>query len=373
MSLLTSAPISALAVELLRRQLVLAGSVLRIPAGEYAGPSGGTVTISVPVPRAAREQSAPSSTITFDAVDEVSVNVSVAHLYNGALVSDEDLSLSLQNFGRQILLPAVAAVAQGAEDRLATAMNALVVDPSVTKFATSPTADDTRAVVLAARERLTSNETPAGGRWLAVAPNIATRLLSVPDFVRVDESGAQSALRDAIIGRIFGLTVVESNAITAGSAIAYHQSAFALASLAPTAPGGGADSTTANEGGLAVRHVLAFDVTRLATASVVSTFIGAARVGKAPITLATSAAADDIIDTATAHGFKVGDPVRFPTLTGGSGLTAGNLYYVIAANLAAQTFQVSTTPGGSAVNFTTDITAGTVGEARQRAIKITTT
>jgi len=73
-----------------------------------------------------------------------------------------------------------------------------------------------------------------------------------------------------------------------------------------------------------------------------------------------SAAADDIIDTAAAHGFIAGDKVRFTALTGGAGLSTGVDYYVIAANLAATTFQVSTTPGGTAVNFTTDITAGTV-------------
>lgn len=86
-----------------------------------------------------------------------------------------------------------------------------------------------------------------------------------------------------------------------------------------------------------------------------------------PITLATSAAADDILDTTAAHGLAVGDRVVFTSLTGGSGLTAGTPYYVIAGNLAAQTFQVSTTAGGSAVNFTTDITAGTVA-VYERAI-----
>lgn len=78
------------------------------------------------------------------------------------------------------------------------------------------------------------------------------------------------------------------------------------------------------------------------------------------VTLATSAAADDIIDTATAHGLVAGDRVVFPTLTGGTGLTALTPYYVIAANLGAQTLQVSTTKGGAAVNFSADITAGTI-------------
>jgi len=78
------------------------------------------------------------------------------------------------------------------------------------------------------------------------------------------------------------------------------------------------------------------------------------------ITLATSAAADDIIDTTTAHGLTAGAAVEFSGLTGGTGLIAGVAYFVIAANLAGTTFQVSTVTGGTAVNFSTDITAGKV-------------
>jgi hypothetical protein len=79
----------------------------------------------------------------------------------------------------------------------------------------------------------------------------------------------------------------------------------------------------------------------------------------ADVSIQTSAASDDIID-ATAHGFVAGDVVVFTALTGGTGLTVGQFYYVIATSLTADDFMVSATPGGSAVNFTTDITAGTV-------------
>lgn len=77
------------------------------------------------------------------------------------------------------------------------------------------------------------------------------------------------------------------------------------------------------------------------------------------VTLANpSDASDDIIDTATAHGFTAGQRVRFESKTGGTGLVVGTDYFVIAANLAATTLQVSATHGGAAVDFSTDITAG---------------
>jgi hypothetical protein len=71
--------------------------------------------------------------------------------------------------------------------------------------------------------------------------------------------------------------------------------------------------------------------------------------------VATMANATDIW-TSTAHGFLVDQKVRL-TNSGGA-LPAGFLpntdYWVIAANLAANTFQLSTTKGGAAALATTD-------------------
>lgn len=53
----------------------------------------------------------------------------------------------------------------------------------------------------------------------------------------------------------------------------------------------------------------------------------------------------------TGHGLAAGDKVVFST-TGAlpTGLTAGTTYYVIAAGLTADAFEVSATDGGAAVN-----------------------
>ena len=61
----------------------------------------------------------------------------------------------------------------------------------------------------------------------------------------------------------------------------------------------------------------------------------------------------------TAHGLSAGTQVIFST-TGAlpTGLTAGTTYYVISAGLAADSFRVSTTLGGSAVN-TSSVGSGT--------------
>lgn len=74
----------------------------------------------------------------------------------------------------------------------------------------------------------------------------------------------------------------------------------------------------------------------------------------------TGTAADDDIDV-TAHGLSDGDEVYFTALTGGAGLELHRRYYVIAST--TNDFNVSLTPGGSAVDFTSNITAGTLKKA----------
>lgn len=54
--------------------------------------------------------------------------------------------------------------------------------------------------------------------------------------------------------------------------------------------------------------------------------------------------------TQTAHGFTDGDEIMFVSLNGNTGVTPNLLYYV--KNAAANTFQVATTEGGTAVSIT---------------------
>lgn len=65
--------------------------------------------------------------------------------------------------------------------------------------------------------------------------------------------------------------------------------------------------------------------------------------------------------TLVAHGYNNNDIVYLYNLTGGTGLTEFSPYYVI--NKTADTFQLSASLAGPAVNFTTDVTAGTVQNA----------
>lgn len=96
------------------------------------------------------------------------------------------------------------------------------------------------------------------------------------------------------------------------------------------------DNTTARK----TRGILAAITTNVQTAAV-------------PAVTGAAAASTDII-TATAHGMTAGDTVRFASVGTATPLTTTDVYYVIATNLAANTFSVSLTKGGSIVNITVD-------------------
>lgn len=75
----------------------------------------------------------------------------------------------------------------------------------------------------------------------------------------------------------------------------------------------------------------------------------------------TGSQATDIISD-VGHTFVDNTPVTFTSLTGGAGLTAVTVYFV-RSSVPGVSYQLSATSGGAAINFTTDITAATIGRA----------
>jgi Family of unknown function (DUF5309) len=70
-------------------------------------------------------------------------------------------------------------------------------------------------------------------------------------------------------------------------------------------------------------------------------------------TTGAAAAATDLI-TATAHGLVANDTVRFNSVGAATPLSTSLVYYVSATGLAANTFSVSLTKGGTVVDITVD-------------------
>lgn len=288
MAVLTSQGVATTAVGLLSRSIVLPNTVTRVTRDDYPAGNGAVVTLRVPSPGSSRTQASAGATITYDDVTETGVDLTLSHLYNAKRVTDQELTYSLVDFGTQITSVQVDAVARGAEDLLAAAMNGVTSEDT---FALTASDADTIQTLLNARQQLSAANVPAGDRFLAVSPEIATRLLSLEGLRDASQAGDSGALRSATIGQLFGFTVVESNALTAGSAVAYHRTAFAFANVLPATPRGATDTATASFGGVALRHIFQYQPDILSDASVVSTFAGASKVADARVWKMTTATA----------------------------------------------------------------------------------
>jgi hypothetical protein len=86
----------------------------------------------------------------------------------------------------------------------------------------------TKAWVLAAREYIASNNGDLGAATLVVNAESEADLLAIDDFVRYDSVGlAPSPVVSGLIGRIYGVPVILSNALASGEYHMYEKSGIA--------------------------------------------------------------------------------------------------------------------------------------------------
>jgi hypothetical protein len=83
--------------------------------------------------------------------------------------------------------------------------------------------------------------------------------------------------------------------------------------------------------------------------------LAAATVGGTDTKAGTATAATDLVNI-TSHPYRNGDQIKFPTLTGGAGLTAATVTYFVR-DATDNTFKVALTRGGAAVDITSDASA----------------
>jgi hypothetical protein len=289
--------IARAAVDLLLRELVLARTVWSdaVSPAEFEGAFGDTVTLRIPAKRTARTRVLRAgSTITNDDSHEFGVPVVLdTDVYNGAPITDEDLTLSIQDFGRQILMPQIRAVAEGVEDQVAALLTGATYETDHTidadSFQTS-SVNDWYKIANRARRILNESHVPMGDRYMVVGTAIEEEILNNDKFIRNDSIGnsSESALREATIGRIAGFTVIPSTSIPDTDAYAYHRTAFVLAARAPRVPQGANMAVSRSLGeaerlgaasglsGIGVRWLMDYDYSNTTDRSLVNTWVGTA-------------------------------------------------------------------------------------------------
>jgi hypothetical protein len=290
--------IAAAALGLLERELVLPRLVQRMGINDFRGAADDTVTIRVPARTTAREYEWRTrvSPIVLDELSETSVPVTLSkHPYSAVAVTDEELTLDIVSFSEQVLRPQVRAVAEKLETYVYDAMNGADLHwPTIAPGAgdspggggsTAEYDNDAKDILVAlveARRRLNVKNVPVAGRVIVVGADIEAILLNGTQLLDASAAGSDGALRDATIGRLYGMPIYTSNALPTDEAWVFHPSAFVLANVAPVVPDGVTMGSSQSFEGLAMRWIRDYDPNYLRDRSVVSAFAGYASVEEDP-------------------------------------------------------------------------------------------
>lgn len=254
-TILTPNIIAREALMVLRNNAVLARLVHRDYSDEFVGAVGDTITVRKPAKFTANEYN--GSTITVQNSTESKVEVKLDKWLDVSFaVTSKELTLSIADFSKQLLVPAMQAFADKIDGYLIALADAI---PNTVDAADPITVDS----VVDAREFLTTNAAPLQDRRFVYNSKVESALLKTELFTNASAVGdAGTALREASLGRKFGMDFyVDQNMESSTSkAVAFHKNAFALVTRPLALPQGAAKSAIVNYDGFGLRVVYDYDM-----------------------------------------------------------------------------------------------------------------
>lgn len=259
----------------LSRMLTMSPTVWRDAGGSFRGVFGDTITIRVPAYTSADSRTLRSGdTRNRRGLFESAVPVTLDHnLYRDVPLTDEEQTLDILNFSRQVLNPMLGGIARGIEDTLLSdAVTTAAYEHTVTVGA------NPYHSVVDARKHLNDSRVPTSDRFLALGSTVEAAIIKLPEFARLDASGTTQTLREGVIGRIAGFTVLAVPGLPPDEAYAYHRTAYALSLQAPVVPSGAPSGFTANQDGFAIRLVQVLDSSTIENIVAADVFVGASPV-----------------------------------------------------------------------------------------------
>jgi hypothetical protein len=268
--------VAATALALLRDDTPHAATVNRDYEENFGPGKGATVNVRTPATLKARRRALDAgSAIVLDNVTEATQPVALTTMsYSAVPITDEDLTLRVEDFGRQILSPQVTAIAEDVEN-LVTATFQAIAETNTTASgipaydATKPDRQFTWA-----RKKLRDMGVPASGLYAAVGTGVYADLLNASALQDVSQSGSDAALRNGSVGKVRGFSVIENNRMADDEIVFYHGDAVTLAVRAPRVPDGVAFGESMSAEGFAVRWIKDYDSSILQDRSILSTFLG---------------------------------------------------------------------------------------------------
>lgn len=285
--------IAAASLGLLEREIILPRLVWRDAGGDFAGAFGDTISLRVPSRTTARTRtfrgarptaSEGHGVIVMDDLAETKVDVTLDTApYSAVAVTDEELTLDITSFGEQVLRPQVRAVGEAVENSIASEMVGATYPAGHDLTMPTDPLEDPYDTIVDARVALNKANVPMNDRFLVVGADLEGVFLKSDHLNRVDQSGTDSALRNATIGRLAGFeAVIVSNALPSNVGFAFHRTAYVLSMRAPVVPDGATYGASQSFEGMAMRWIRDYDFRNVQDRSLIDTYIGTNIVADGP-------------------------------------------------------------------------------------------
>lgn len=252
---LTPEVIAREALMVLRNNAVMANLVHRDYSSEFVAGVGDTITIRKPAKFAAKEF---TGEIEIQNAEESGVPVKMdKHLDVSFSVTSAQLTMDIEDFSRQLLVPAM----QAFQDKIDSYLLGLQSEVTNRVPHTASARDD----IVDARKFLTKAAAPLTERRYVYDSETESELLKTDLFTNADKVGDEgTALREASLGRKFGMDFyVDQNADAANmSGMAFHKNAFALVTRPLALPNGAAKAAIVDYDGFGLRVVQGYDINK---------------------------------------------------------------------------------------------------------------
>jgi hypothetical protein len=274
---LTPTVIAKQALATLYETCVMAQLVHRDYDSEFAARIGDTVNVRKPAVFTAHEYTRAQG-IQIQNAEEDHIPVRLNHFADVSFaVTTEELTLEIEDFGAQLLNPAMEAISQKIDrDILALRDDVLQEVGQEGQWPSNPAGLnvydwDNPRVGIDARRVLNQRNVPASDRYAVVGPEIEARWLGDDLFNRADARGDTDGLREASLGRrVFGFDPYQTQNIsippqvtgasTTEVGVAFHRTAFALVTRPLVLPQGAANAAVESYKGFGLRVVMDYDI-----------------------------------------------------------------------------------------------------------------
>ena len=222
------------ALMVLENNLISSSVMSSSVASEFTGAKvGDTVKVRRPTFFATDDYTNDGSgPVTIQSIAEKSTNVVIEKLYDVSFeVTNNEMSLKVDQFRDRLLVPAMAALSQKIDTYAFGKVNQLGGFESTAAADVTPL--DTLPLVASIPERMNHQQVPMTGRKWVVSPAQQTALYAIEAYTRADwRGGGASPVLEANLGRFMGLDVVMSQNMPQNTDAAIADTAGTLSAVA---------------------------------------------------------------------------------------------------------------------------------------------